>query len=91
MVFWKGKDALTYDEKQGFSLFMGKGKCASCHLVDQDYALFTDNRMHNTGHGFATSMGIGPDKTRIQLAPECLLMWIMRSSILLDSNLSRMM
>ena len=67
--FGKEKDALTYDEKQGFSLFMGKGKCASCHLVDQDYALFTDNRMHNTGHGFATSMGIGPDKTRIQLAP----------------------
>jgi len=67
--YGKEKDALTYDEKEGFSLFMGKAKCAACHLVDKDYALFTDNRLHNTGHGYATSMGIGPDKTRVQLAP----------------------
>lgn len=67
--YGKEEDALTYDEKQGFSLFMGKAKCSSCHLVTQEYAIFTDNRMHNTGHGFATSMGVGPDTTRVQLAP----------------------
>ena len=67
--YGKEEDALTYDEKAGFALFMGKAKCSSCHLVNQDYALFTDNRMHNTGHGFAVSMGIKPEKTRVQLAP----------------------
>ncbi len=67
--YGKQEDALSYDEKQGFALFMGKAKCSSCHLVNQEYALFTDNRMHNTGHGYATSMGIGPEKTRVQLAP----------------------
>ena len=67
--YGKEEDALTYDEKQGFALFMGKAKCSSCHLVTQEYAIFTDNRMHNTGHGFATSMGVGPNTTRVQLAP----------------------
>lgn len=67
--YGKEEDLLSYDEKQGFALFMGKAKCSSCHLVSQDYALFTDNRLHNTGHGYATSMGIGSDKTRVQLAP----------------------
>ena len=67
--YGKEEDVLSYDEKQGFALFMGKAKCSSCHLVTQDHAIFTDNKMHNTGHGYATSMGIGPDKTRVQLAP----------------------
>lgn len=63
------EDALSEEEKKGFELFMGKAKCASCHLVNENYALFTDNQMHNTGHGYAKSMGIGSDKTRVQLAP----------------------
>jgi cytochrome c peroxidase len=37
--------------------------------VGDEYALFTDNKLHNTGHGYATSMGIRPEKTRVQLAP----------------------
>lgn len=67
--YGKDEEALSYEEKQGFALFMGKAKCSSCHLVNQDYALFTDNRLHNTGHGYSTSMGIKPEKTRVQLAP----------------------
>ncbi len=63
------KDALNADEIAGFKLFTGKAGCSACHLVGEDYALFTDNKLHNTGHGYATSMGIKPEKTRVQLAP----------------------
>lgn len=63
------KDALTADEQKGFELFSGKGRCVSCHLVNKEYALFTDNQMHNTGHGYAVSMGVKPEKTKVQLAP----------------------
>ncbi len=65
----KQEDALTEDEKAGFALFTGKGKCSACHLINEEYALFTDNLLHNTGHGYAVSMGIQPEKTRVQLAP----------------------
>lgn len=67
--FGKQEDALSEDEEAGFALFTGKAKCSSCHLINEDYALFTDNQMHNTGHGYAVSMGIKPEKTRVQLAP----------------------
>lgn len=63
------KNALNEDEQAGFELFVGKAQCSACHLINEDYALFTDNQLHNTGHGFATSMGIGPPTTRVQLAP----------------------
>lgn len=63
------KDALTEDEQKGFEIFSGKGRCASCHLVNKEYALFTDNKMHNTGHGYAVSMGVKPEKIKVQLAP----------------------
>lgn len=69
---WKYGDdenALSQDEIAGYQLFAGKAACASCHLIGADYALFTDNQLHNTGHGYATSMGIKPPKTRVQLAP----------------------
>ncbi len=63
------KNALNADEVAGFELFVGKGQCSACHLINEDYALFTDNKLHNTGHGYAVSMGIKPEKTRVQLAP----------------------
>lgn len=63
------KNALNANEVAGFELFTGKAGCSACHLVGDDYALFTDNKLHNTGHGYATSMGIKPEKTRVQLAP----------------------
>lgn len=63
------ESALTADEKNGFELFTGKARCSSCHLVNKEYALFTDNQMHNTGHGYAVSMGVKPVKTKVQLAP----------------------
>ena len=63
------EDALNEDEVAGFKLFTGKAGCSACHIINEDYAIFTDNQMHNTGHGYAISMGIRPEKTRVQLAP----------------------
>ena len=41
---------------RGFRLFSGRARCAACHLVDRDHALFTDHQMHNTGIGYLRSM-----------------------------------
>ena len=45
------KDALTEQQKRGFDLFVNKGRCVSCHVIEQTTALFTDNRFHNIGVG----------------------------------------
>ncbi len=62
-------DALTAKAKKGFQLFTGKANCVACHTIRQDSALFTDNKMHNTGIGYISSMGIKPDKEKLVLAP----------------------
>ncbi len=36
---------------RGFEVFVGQGRCVSCHVVEQTQALFTDNRFHNIGVG----------------------------------------
>jgi len=36
---------------RGFELFIGQGRCVSCHVVEQTTALFTDSRFHNIGVG----------------------------------------
>jgi cytochrome c peroxidase len=41
--YGKEADALTSKEKKGFYLFTGKAKCVNCHLINEKYALFTDN------------------------------------------------
>jgi cytochrome c peroxidase len=53
---WKyGHDekAVSASAKRGFLVFTSptKGNCAVCHLVGNDYALFTDNKFHNIGVG----------------------------------------
>tara|TARA_R110002049_G_scaffold2743_5_gene21142 strand:- start:18065 stop:19375 length:1311 start_codon:yes stop_codon:yes gene_type:complete len=60
---------LTDQEKQGFEIFTGKGNCSACHTINNDYALFTDNKLHNTGMGYQESMGVSEPTQRIQLAP----------------------
>lgn len=37
--------------KRGFEVFIGPGRCVSCHVIEQTQALFTDNRFHNIGVG----------------------------------------
>ncbi|MCW8930703.1 MAG: SCO family protein [Gammaproteobacteria bacterium] len=63
------KGAISSEAQRGFKLFTGKAGCTSCHRIEKDYALFTDNQLHNTGHGYAKSMGIRPLTKRILLAP----------------------
>lgn len=49
--FGKRKDAISAQAQRGFDVFMNKGRCVSCHVIEQDHALFTDNRFHNIGVG----------------------------------------
>ena len=63
------KQALSKQAQQGFKLFTGKGNCSSCHLINQDYALFTDDKMHNTGFGYQQSMSGKPLTHNITIAP----------------------
>jgi cytochrome c peroxidase len=66
-----GKDSTAIDEaaQRGFELFKGKANCASCHTVTDNYALFTDNAMHNTGIGWQNAMQPVPAKRQVQVAP----------------------
>jgi cytochrome c peroxidase len=45
----KGMAVLTPEESRGFGLFMGKGKCARCHIASGRQPLFTDYTFDNLG------------------------------------------
>lgn len=50
--YFKGDTkAMTDAQIRGFKLFLGQGRCVSCHTIEQDHALFTDNSFHNIGIG----------------------------------------
>lgn len=50
--FYGGEqDALTDAQRRGFDLYVNKGRCVSCHVVEQTQAVFTDGRFHNIGVG----------------------------------------
>ena len=50
--YFKGQmDAMTEAQIRGFNLFIGQGRCVSCHTIEQDHALFIDGRFHNIGVG----------------------------------------
>jgi len=51
------KNAMSEAQIRGFAVFLGKGRCVSCHKVEQTQALFMDNRFHNIGVGFKTIGG----------------------------------
>jgi cytochrome c peroxidase len=61
--------ALDSEARRGFDLFTGKAGCSACHLVNDEYALFTDNRLHNTGLGYQNSIGGASGPNRVTLAP----------------------
>ena len=53
---WKyahDESAVNDSVKRGFIVFTSKkkGNCATCHLIGEKYALFTDNKFHNIGVG----------------------------------------
>ncbi|NOT66893.1 MAG: c-type cytochrome [Methylophilaceae bacterium] len=51
--FGNDKKALNPAQLRGFQVFVGQGRCVSCHVIEQDQALFTDNRFHNIGVGIS--------------------------------------
>ncbi|MDD1621603.1 MAG: SCO family protein [Methylococcaceae bacterium] len=67
--FGKQTDALGEEARRGFALFTGKAGCSACHDVGEKSALFTDQKRHNTGIGYAEAMSKTPDKQRVQVAP----------------------
>lgn len=44
-------DAMTAAARRGQEVFVGAGRCVSCHVIEQTQALFTDNRFHDIGIG----------------------------------------
>ncbi len=62
--------ALNETQQRGLALFQGKGGCASCHLMKQEFALFTDQQFHDTGYGWMReqSRQNPPPTTRVQLS-----------------------
>lgn len=67
--FGKVQGAMSPEAQHGFKLFTGKAGCVACHTIARNYALFTDNKSHNTGLGWHNAMGKPPEKTRVVLAP----------------------
>jgi cytochrome c peroxidase len=49
--FKRQADAMTDAQIRGFGLFVGQGRCVSCHVIEQDQALSTDGKFHNIGIG----------------------------------------
>lgn len=45
------EDAISESAKRGFDVFLRDGRCVSCHMIEQDFALFTDHQFHNVGVG----------------------------------------
>jgi cytochrome c peroxidase len=65
--------ALSPAAQRGAALFTGEAGCASCHLVGERSALFTDHGLHNTGVGFRASMRPAETRRRVQVAPDTVL------------------
>ncbi len=65
------EEALSSQAQEGFRLFVGKARCVTCHTITAEYALFTDQKFHNTGLGWYNSMVRPQQKrpTQVQLAP----------------------
>lgn len=67
--YGKQNKALSSEAQRGFKLFVGKAGCAACHQIGEKSALFTDQKLHNTGIGFDDAMNKSPAKLKVQVAP----------------------
>jgi cytochrome c peroxidase len=67
--FGGDEGAVSADVKRGFEIFRGKARCSVCHTLGPGSALFTDEGFHNTGVGYAVSMGHPANTQRIQVGP----------------------
>ena len=50
--FGGDKTAMSDAAVRGLEVFIGQGRCVSCHVIEQTQALFTNNRFHNIGVAF---------------------------------------
>jgi cytochrome c peroxidase len=57
-------DAISGQAVRGFAVFLGDGRCVSCHTIEQDFALFTDHLFHNVGIGINDIQDKVPELTR---------------------------
>jgi cytochrome c peroxidase len=58
------ESAVNARAKEGFKVFIGPGRCASCHTIGESWALFSDHEFHNTGvayHQRFEYLGYGGD------------------------------
>lgn len=69
--YGNSENTLSDAQKRGFVLFSGKAGCASCHLLDEKFALFTDNQFHDIGYGWwRESLRQNPPETSVvEVAP----------------------
>jgi cytochrome c peroxidase len=67
--YGKQNKALSSKAQRGFKLFVVKAGCATCHQIGRKTALFTDQKLHNTGIGFDDAMNKSPAKLKVQVAP----------------------
>jgi len=63
--YFGGDDnAISAEAKRGFTVFLGNGRCVSCHAIEQDFALFTDHQFHNIGIGINDIQAKVPELAR---------------------------
>jgi cytochrome c peroxidase len=67
--FGKESNAMSTDAIQGYKLFTGKARCATCHTIEKSYALFSDQKLHNTGIGYLHSMQKQTTIRKVLVAP----------------------
>ncbi len=67
--FAKQRNTVSAAVKHGYKLFTGKAGCSVCHTINNSFALFSDNQMHNTGIGFRESMQKPVAMQKIQVSP----------------------
>lgn len=64
------EDAMSESQIRGFGIFSGRGQCIACHTVKEDHALFTDQKLHNTGVGVERSRrSASSEGSRVLIAP----------------------
>jgi cytochrome c peroxidase len=66
--YFRGENTLSDKEATGFGVFIGKGRCVSCHVIEYTSALFTDGKFHNVGVGINSL----PDADTTRLTAEFL-------------------
>lgn len=59
--YGKDKDALGEAARRGLELFTGKAACSTCHVIEENYALFMDGKFHTLGIGYVPEKKVYSD------------------------------